>query len=84
MDDYKKNRFSEVNRYGVFGERLKDVMQIRNIQSDDLARMVFVAPSTISGYRTGRRSPDIEKLRLLVEVLEVSADYLLGLKDDFE
>ena len=72
----------EEKKYQFFGNRLQQIMLIRNIQSLELADALFVTPSTISGYRTGRRSPDVEQLSLIAQKLEVSADYLLGLCDD--
>jgi transcriptional regulator with XRE-family HTH domain len=39
---------------------------------------MFVSPSTISGYRTGRRSPTVADLAAIVQILNVSADYLIG------
>ena len=43
-----------------------------------LANAMFVSPSTISGYRTGRRSPTVADLAAIVQILNVSADYLIG------
>lgn len=64
-----------------FSERLVFTMNVRNISNKELADAVFVAPSTISSYRTGHRVPDLQQLALLSTTLKVTTDYLLGLSD---
>lgn len=71
------------NRITKFSERLVLAMNVRDVSNKELADAVFVAPSTISSYRTGHRIPDIEQLALLSTTLKVSSDYLLGLSDSF-
>jgi transcriptional regulator with XRE-family HTH domain len=71
-------------RFRFFGDRLKRIMMMRSINCNELAEQVFASPSTITGYRTGRRGPDVAQLTTLAKVLNVSADYLLGLKDEPE
>lgn len=53
-------------------------MIARNISNQQLATMMTVAPTTISGYRTGRRAPDVHELVRLAEALQVSVDELIG------
>jgi transcriptional regulator with XRE-family HTH domain len=67
-----------------FGERLTYVMSIRGISCQELARRTFHAKSTIVGYRTGRRSPNVEELNTIARILNVSLDYLMGLKNEPE
>lgn len=69
------------NRYRLFGERLTLAMLKRNISNIELADEMYVSPSTISGYRTGRRSPTVADLASLASLLNVSADYLIGTID---
>ncbi|MBO5260410.1 MAG: helix-turn-helix transcriptional regulator [Agathobacter sp.] len=71
------------NRITKFSERLVLAMNFRDVSNKELADAVFVAPSTISSYRTGHRIPNIEQLALISTTLEVSCDYLLGLTDSF-
>ncbi len=88
MSKYKRTikslqiKENERNKYRFFGCRLRHIMLMRDIRNSDLADAIFVSPSTISGYRTGRRSPDVEQLARIAQKLEVSADYLLGLCDE--
>lgn len=79
----RKNDSQPERRYQEFGNRLIHVMNIRNISCKALAPILYTTPSALVGYRTGRRSPDVNMLRQLAKVLNVSADYLLGLSDEF-
>ena len=65
----------------LFSERLVTAMNLRDISNKQLAQKIFVAPSTISSYRTGHRIPNLEQLILISTTLQVSSDYLLGLSD---
>lgn len=73
---------NEYHKYQTFGSRLDDTMFCQNITNQELAKKMFVSSSTISGYRTGRRSPSVTDLAALSKILDVSADYLIGLKDE--
>lgn len=69
---------NDKNKYKDFGDRLSLIMFQQNISNIQLANAMFVSPSTISGYRTGRRSPTVADLASMVRILNVSADYLIG------
>lgn len=75
-----KNKHS-TTEYPPFSERLKYVMELREYNTQKLADRLYLTYSTVSGYRTGARCPDLEVLRQLSIILDVSADYLLGLND---
>ena len=68
---------NDKNKYKDFGDRLSLIMYKQNISNIQLANAMFVSPSTISGYRTGRRSPTVAGLAAM-QILNVSADYLIG------
>lgn len=68
--------------YPDFSERLKYTMSLRNCSVAELAECAYVSRSTICGYRKGSRSPDIRTLRLLCVALDVSSDFLIGLRED--
>ena len=69
---------NDKNKYKDFGDRLSLIMYKQNISNIQLANAMFVSPSTISGYRTGRRSPTVADIAAIVQILNVSADYLIG------
>ena len=68
--------------YPEFSDRLKIAMQIRSCSVEELAATSFLTKSAICGYRSGKRRPNIEILKLLAKNLDVSADFLIGLKED--
>jgi transcriptional regulator with XRE-family HTH domain len=84
IEDRETPAESSENKFRFFGERLKRIMMIRCVNCNELAAQVYAAPSTITGYRSGRRGPDVAQLTTLARALNVSVDYLLGLKDEPE
>lgn len=72
-----------IDVYDTFCERLISIMNERNLRTQDLADKIFVSRSTISDYRSGYRFPNIELLYRLALALNVSADYLLGIRDTY-
>lgn len=82
----KTNDYEEEfqTKYPLFCERLAYVMSIRCVTNEKLGELLFSAPSTISGYRTGKRTPSIYVLTQICRKLSVSADYLLGLSDNID
>lgn len=81
MPYFTQNTANDIYKYETFGERLNYIMSIRNISNRTLARQLTVAVSTVSGYRTGRRSPNVDDLARIARILNVSSDYLIGLSD---
>jgi transcriptional regulator with XRE-family HTH domain len=80
MKECEGKKSTEEYKYKEFGDRLDDVMFRQDISNQELASKMFVSVSTISGYRTGRRSPAVDDLASLATFLHVSADYLIGLQ----
>jgi transcriptional regulator with XRE-family HTH domain len=66
----------------VFAERFDRIMTVRDVQNQELARAIFVAPTTVSGWRNGWRMPDLQNLFFICCALQISSDYLLGINDD--
>jgi transcriptional regulator with XRE-family HTH domain len=81
-NEEKKGKTEETEYpYKEFGDRMDYAMFIRDISNKKLARLMHLSRSTISGYRTGRRSPSVTELKHIAVFLCVSADYLLGLQE---
>lgn len=68
--------------YPNFSDRLKIAMQLRECSVAELAASSYLTKSAICGYRSGQRSPNVDTLRLISKNLDVSADFLIGLKED--
>ena len=65
----------------VFGERLKQLRTDKNIGQNLLAKELGFINASISYWETGKQLPSIEVVYKLAVYFQVSADYLLGLKD---
>lgn len=80
--DTTEKKVIESYKFQAFGARLGQVMTMRNISNQELASQMFLSVSTISGYRTGRRSPKVDDLAQLARILDISVDFLIGLSDN--
>ncbi len=62
-------------------ERLKEVMFEKNFKAADLAKQVGVNRNTITRYMQGVRLPTFDNFIKMLDVLNCSADFLVGLVD---
>ena len=61
-----------------FASRLRKAREERGLTQQAVADLLGISKSTYSGYETGKREPDVFKIKALSEVLSVSADVLIG------
>lgn len=64
----------------MLGEKIKKYREMKNIRQSEIADLIGVSPATISKYEAGTLEPNIESIKKLSELFEVSIDELL--KDD--
>lgn len=67
-----------------FGARLRELRQKNGEKQDELAELLEVSKSQISEMENGNKTTTLEKFALICEHYKVSADYLLGLKEQPE
>ena len=60
-----------------FGDKLRTVIEEREITQKQLATDLNIAPSTVGGYVQNSSEPDFATLRALAKYFDVSTDYLL-------
>lgn len=60
-----------------FSDNLVELRKYNNFSQEELAEMIGVSRQTLSKYETGESLPDIEKCKLLADVLDVSIDDLI-------
>ncbi len=65
----------------LFGERLRQLRTEKGIGQDKLAKTLGLSNASISYWETGKQLPSIEAVFKLALYFNVSADYLLGIKD---
>lgn len=64
-----------------FSKRIKELRKEKGINQEELANKINKSESTVSSYELGRRTPDIETIRKLSKIFNVSVDYLVGESD---
>lgn len=60
----------------AFHDRLKQARLLKGMTQEQLAKAIGVAKSTITGYEKGNSEPDVRKIQLMLEILNVDANYL--------
>lgn len=66
-----------------FCEILRDLLNEYNLTQTELAKKLNIKPSQISEWLKEKANPGYDTLKNIASTLNVSADYLLGLEDDF-
>ena len=66
----------------MFGKRLNETRKSRNLTALAMANHLQIALRTYRMYESEDRSPSLEMLVSIADILDVSIDYLLG-RDDF-
>lgn len=67
----------------VFCERFKDLRIEKGVSTITLGKAIGVSNSTITRWENGNIIPSIEHLYNIAKYFDVSADYLIGLQDNF-
>ena len=67
----------------VFAERLKKLRDTEGQTQDQLGKAVGLSRESVSKYETGTREPDVEAIASIARHFKVSADYILGITDEF-
>lgn len=69
-------------RHKMLGENIRNEREKLNYSQTELAKKLEVTRQTISNWESNKREPDLNSLKKLSDVLMVSTDTLLGIKDD--
>ena len=65
-----------------FNEKLKEIRKNKGFTQKNIYTILKVSPNCYASWEQGRTQPDIDSIKKLCIIFEVSADYLLGLEDD--
>lgn len=66
----------------MFGDRLKELRENKNLMSKDFAKIMNVEPATVTNWEKGNRFPKEEILIKIADYFNCSIDFLLGRTDD--
>ena len=61
--------------------RIKELREERGMSQAKLGEELGLNQRTVSEYERGNVEPSIQTIKKLCEIFDVSADYLLGIKD---
>jgi transcriptional regulator with XRE-family HTH domain len=64
------------------GERIKELRTERKLNQAELAKAIGYGQSIITEWELGRKRPISDAVIALADFFDVSADYLLGRRDD--
>ncbi len=65
----------------IFSEKLQEAVKTSNLSYAEIARKLGITKPTMSMYKSGKALPSLETFDLLCDILDVSADFLLGKKE---
>lgn len=65
-----------------FSNKLRTLIEERNITQKQVAKDLNIAPSTMGGYVQGSSEPDFDTLRKLSKYFDVTTDYLLDMPSE--
>lgn len=66
----------------MFAEILRETRKIRGLTQIQMAKMLNISATGYGDYERGRTEPDLNTLRMISSVLQVSIDYLLEVKHE--
>ncbi len=61
-------------------KRLREAIEYSNVTQKELAEKLKINPSTVSKYMRLNKYPSLDTFANICEILDVSADDILGLK----
>ena len=67
----------------MIGERLAEVRKDHDHTQQNLAELLHVSTPTVRAWEQGKSSPPHDMLVTICRLYRVSADYLLGLTDEY-
>ena len=65
-----------------FSKRISEEIKASNLTQKQIAELLNISEGNITNWKKGENLPSVETLYRLCVILQVSADYLLGLEDD--
>lgn len=66
-----------------FTNILKDFLAENNLSRSDFARKIGARPSQVSEWLYGKAKPGYDYLRAMALAFNMSADYFLGITDEY-
>lgn len=65
----------------LIGEKIREIRKLNNLSQTKFAEKLQTTQDSVSLWELGKSYPDIEMLVKICTIFNISADYLLGLKE---
>ena len=65
-------------------QRIKDLRLSKHLTQKELAQLLNLKPTTVSGWELGRNEPSIDTLKDLARIFGVSVDYMAGATESLD
>lgn len=62
----------------TFGEKVREARKMQGLSQEELAKKLCVSRPAVTKWENGGGMPDIENLKMISKLLDVSLDYLLA------
>ncbi len=66
----------------MYGERLRQARKQKHLSQVSVGIKLNTTHATISRYENGKLEPNLDTLKALCKLYNVSADFILGLNDE--
>lgn len=66
----------------LYRVRLKELRNERDLTLEEVAEVIGVSTSALSGWEHGYRKPNIDVMKKISSLYQTSVDYIIGLTDD--
>jgi len=67
----------------LVGERIKECRKIKGLTQKQVSLAMGIVPQQYQTYESGRYELNYQQIVLICKILETSADYILGLTDEY-
>ena len=68
----------------IKGDRLKELRKAKGLTQSELGEMLGVKKSVVCLYEKEKRNPSVESIIDMVQIFNVTADYLLGTENKIQ
>ena len=83
-DNIKTQFYGGMEMVEYLGTRIQNAREKKGLSASEAAKLIGVSKSTWSLYESDKRTPSVETLKIIAEKLDVSMDYLVGLKKEMK
>lgn len=61
--------------------RIKELRKEKGLKQKELAELLNKSPTAVASWEQGLSEPNVNDIRTLCKIFEITSDYLLGLED---